>query len=1194
MTEINSNAYWEARFAGNWQASGGPAQSRFFSNIALRVLPEWVVGEIRRNRLTIADWGCGEGDGTDVWAAYAPVAQITGVDFSTVAINTAKNRYPEVQFLAENWLADGADGQQFDVVYSSNVMEHFHDPQKVLGVLCQRAKRAIILVLPYREVSRHSEHFFTFTPNNIPIAVADRFRLVFSKVIDCTKISNSHWPGEQIVLVYIDSEWGDALKLTLNESSTECDSKDAEIASLKTTITELDGKSGDKEQRYLEEERRYLEEIRSALSNLGDLHQRNISAEREHAERIDALARREHELTEKYGTQILAAQSELSKAQNELRSSGQKWFSKLREQDFLFAAKNEAAHSKLIQLQQRYSSLADEKNAQAEIFERKIAELRDSTEQQQREQTQAHTKNIELIQRSAEKQRVEQSEFFARELLELEYVHAESNRELAGSLASELHELAEQQRREQTQAHTKNIELIHLSAEKQRVEQSESFARQLLELEDEHAQRERELVASLISIQEESNRANNEWQNLLRIQQDEARERLAAFKARESGAVEMYGARERELNALIAQKDKTLHALASYLRLLDQWRCAVETSSVFRLLSFFSRRMRQSLPRLHAMELALAPSNNQSPAPDSDGVEYKCTTNCLRERNTEEMSLRSVVLENSEIKTVDGLLALQGAKFIDAAYRTILDREPDHAGMSYYISRLQTGVSKVEILSQIRASDEAKSARRILPRLNETILRTKWSRVPLLGWLAPRTERTHYKVRAIEQSLFEIRQANTRYVPHLEREIAEKSRHIEGSAGVIADLQQQLASKDAELAGTKQILAEVTSRLDQFAHNTDLSWTQFQTQILSRRDEYKGIFIQELVIDWNVPLYQRPQHIATAFGRLGYLVIFRTGNWGGDNVNGCRQVEKNVWVTNCAEASSIENAVYSFYSTAYANTPEIIQAAAQKGAVVYEYIDHIDPMISGSADNIRRLVSVKDYAFSGGVHFVVASAKKLEQEAIEAVGADRVILAQNGVDTGHYRNPVHQTTVLPESFVQFRMKYKKIVGYFGAIAPWLWYEAIEKLTAARPDLGFVFIGPDYYGGVNKLPVRDNVLYLGAIDYKILPAYARQFDVCFIPFAPGEIAKTTSPLKLFEYFALEKPVVTTSDMAECVSFPEVFAGDSARSLSAEIDKAFRVKDDKAFKARLSELADQNSWMERARAMEEVFEFLGAKQ
>lgn len=228
-------------------------------------------------------------------------------------------------------------------------------------------------------------------------------------------------------------------------------------------------------------------------------------------------------------------------------------------------------------------------------------------------------------------------------------------------------------------------------------------------------------------------------------------------------------------------------------------------------------------------------------------------------------------------------------------------------------------------------------------------------------------------------------------------------------------------------------------------------------------------------------------------------------------------------------------------------------------------------------------MALKNFAFSGGADYVVASAQKLYDEAIAAVGTDKTIMVQNGVDIRHYRDPRHKTQVLPASLTNFKKRFKHIVGYFGALAPWLWYETIAHLVSQKSDIGFVFIGPDYYGGIDKLPKTDNVIYLGAVDYKKLPAYGMSFDVCFIPFKPGDIAKTTSPLKLFEYFALEKPVVVTSDMAECVRYPEVFHGASAQELSVAIDNAINTKDDKAFKKRLAELADLNSWDMRAASL-----------
>ena len=83
---INSNAYWDNRFKSNWDIFEGPAQSRFFSQIAIEHLPKWFIEQIKRNNLTFADWGCAQGDGSGVWVSYIDPSQITGIDFSLAAI----------------------------------------------------------------------------------------------------------------------------------------------------------------------------------------------------------------------------------------------------------------------------------------------------------------------------------------------------------------------------------------------------------------------------------------------------------------------------------------------------------------------------------------------------------------------------------------------------------------------------------------------------------------------------------------------------------------------------------------------------------------------------------------------------------------------------------------------------------------------------------------------------------------------------------------------------------------------------------------------------------------------------------------------------------------------------------------------------------------------------------------------------
>jgi len=239
---INSESYWDFRFSDDWQANEGPRQSRFFARLAVENSPSWLIEQIRRQSLTFADWGCAQGDGTDVWASYLNTQQLVGVDFSAVAIEQASERYPAIRFVRENWLEASADAlDSYDVVFSSNTLEHFHNPYEVLEALGARAKKAVVLVLPYRELERIGEHFYSFLPDNVPLVLSNGFRLVWSRVIDCRHLPNTHWSGDQIILVYAESSWVDSLKLSLRDVEIGQDDTASEVANLNQEVVARDG-----------------------------------------------------------------------------------------------------------------------------------------------------------------------------------------------------------------------------------------------------------------------------------------------------------------------------------------------------------------------------------------------------------------------------------------------------------------------------------------------------------------------------------------------------------------------------------------------------------------------------------------------------------------------------------------------------------------------------------------------------------------------------------------------------------------------------------------------------------------------------------------------------------------------------------------------------------------------------------------
>jgi GT2 family glycosyltransferase/glycosyltransferase involved in cell wall biosynthesis len=215
---INSEGYWDDRFGEDWETLGGRDQSRYFGALALRMLPAWLIQASKRGRLTWCDWGCALGDGTNELAQGLPGVDFTGVDFSQVAIADAVRRFPGQRFISEDWLEDGQlpSMSKYDVLFSSNTLEHFHEPWKVLHSIALRARHCVVLMLPYRERLRIEEHHASFMPENIPQVLNDKV-LVHASACDTRGDQPCFWPGEQVLLVWADPAWLSELGLYLED-----------------------------------------------------------------------------------------------------------------------------------------------------------------------------------------------------------------------------------------------------------------------------------------------------------------------------------------------------------------------------------------------------------------------------------------------------------------------------------------------------------------------------------------------------------------------------------------------------------------------------------------------------------------------------------------------------------------------------------------------------------------------------------------------------------------------------------------------------------------------------------------------------------------------------------------------------------------------------------------------------------------
>jgi GT2 family glycosyltransferase len=77
------------------------------------------------------------------------------------------------------------------------------------------------------------------------------------------------------------------------------------------------------------------------------------------------------------------------------------------------------------------------------------------------------------------------------------------------------------------------------------------------------------------------------------------------------------------------------------------------------------------------------------------------------------------------VRHVRELLALNGRQFVEAAYVSIFNREADTQGMENYLQELKAGVSKLTIVSRLRASEEGRQKDLPLPGLKQVLFRRR-------------------------------------------------------------------------------------------------------------------------------------------------------------------------------------------------------------------------------------------------------------------------------------------------------------------------------------------------------------------------------------------------------------------------------------------------------------------------------------
>lgn len=128
-------------------------------------------------------------------------------------------------------------------------------------------------------------------------------------------------------------------------------------------------------------------------------------------------------------------------------------------------------------------------------------------------------------------------------------------------------------------------------------------------------------------------------------------------------------------------------------------------------------------------------------------------------------------------------------------------------------------------------------------------------------------------------------------------------------------------------------------------------------------------------------------------------------------------------------------------------------------------------------------------------------------------------------DPDFFGRALDPATRVPEALARLP---RPVVGYLGSLDPWkIDVPLLLHLARSHPGWSVALAGYVWFGfDPAPLAACPNIHVLGPQPYEDFPALLKGMDVCVMPFPLNEITRNGDALKLYEYLAGGRPVVST--------------------------------------------------------------------
>lgn len=250
--------------------------------------------------------------------------------------------------------------------------------------------------------------------------------------------------------------------------------------------------------------------------------------------------------------------------------------------------------------------------------------------------------------------------------------------------------------------------------------------------------------------------------------------------------------------------------------------------------------------------------------------------------------------------------------------------------------------------------------------------------------------------------------------------------------------------------------------------------------------------------------------------------------------------------------------------------------------VIYHVLDNYVELFVPEATTLRAAAAANHKKMLELADVVFAVSQRLFEECLAS--NPNSFLLPNGVNYESFRAAM-SSEIVPDDL---RGIPRPIIGYVGAIQSYMDFSLLTQVLAEHPEWSLVLVGPEELGShrsrLDELLARPNAHYLGLKPVEDVPHYIKSCDVCIMPHRVDDLTVPADMIKVYEYLACGRPVVSM-DIPSVRRFrPFVKVADGAREFVSHVESSLS-EGTRGREARMA-VAQQHTWQQRVEVLSEV--------